>query len=131
VFVDSNILIYVAQETSPFHERAVAALLSAAEAGPVRINAVVFAEIAGSFTSASAVLEWLHDLEIEFAASSPEALFLASQAFLAYRETGGPRLSLLPDFFIGADAMLAGEALLTNDAKRYRTYFPELELITP
>lgn len=131
VFVDSNILIYVTQQCSPLHERAMAALANAAEAGPIRINQIVFAEVSGSFTSAAAVLAWLQDVQIEFAASMPEALFLASQAFLAYREKGGPRLSIVPDLFIGADAVMAGEALLTNDPKRYRTYFPELELITP
>jgi predicted nucleic acid-binding protein len=131
VFIDTSILIYVTRESSLLHERAVTALLNAVEAGPVRINQMVFAEIAGSFTSAAAVLAWLEDVQIEFAASTPESLFLASQAFLAYRDRGGPSLSILPDFFVGADAVLAGETLLTNDAKRYRTYFPDLELITP
>ena len=38
---------------------------------------------------------------------------------------------MLPDFFIGAHAAVMKLPLLTRDAKRYRTYFPTVELITP
>lgn len=39
--------------------------------------------------------------------------------------------SPLPDFFIGAHASLLGRPLATADVGRYRTYFPEINLITP
>jgi predicted nucleic acid-binding protein len=52
-------------------------------------------------------------------------------AFLAvrHRRRRGPRRSPLTDFYIGAHAAVAGLVLLTRDAKRYRTYFPGLEII--
>jgi predicted nucleic acid-binding protein len=35
------------------------------------------------------------------------------------------------DFFIGAHAVIAEVVLITRDARRYRTYFPEIALIAP
>jgi hypothetical protein len=55
----------------------------------------------------------------------------ASQAFLRYRRRRGADRSPLPDFYIGAHAMVAGMRLITRDESRYRTYFPGLVLITP
>ena len=60
-----------------------------------------------------------------------DAGFLAGKAFLRYRRARGTRSSPLPDFYIGAHAAIEGMALLTRDAKRYRTYYPKLELICP
>ena len=58
-------------------------------------------------------------------------LFLAGKVFQRYRAHGGSRTGVLPDFFIGAHAAVAGYLLLTRDATRYRTYFPKLALIAP
>jgi predicted nucleic acid-binding protein len=57
--------------------------------------------------------------------------FLAAQAFLTYRKSGGARTSPLPDFYIGAHAIVENLTLVTRDTARYRTYFPALRLITP
>ena len=59
------------------------------------------------------------------------ALFLAGQAFKTYRRRGGHRTSVLPDFFIGAHAAVLGAPLITRDARRYRSYFPTVDLIAP
>jgi predicted nucleic acid-binding protein len=59
------------------------------------------------------------------------AAFRAAQAFGAYRRAGGARTVVLPDFFIGAHASVLRVALLTRDAKRYRSYFPEATIIAP
>ena len=60
-----------------------------------------------------------------------EAGFLAGRAFLLYRRAGGVRRSPLPDFYIGAHATVAGYRLMTRDTRRYRTCFPDIELIAP
>jgi predicted nucleic acid-binding protein len=38
---------------------------------------------------------------------------------------------MLSDFFIGAHAAAEELPLLTRDARRYRNYFPTVQLITP
>jgi len=62
---------------------------------------------------------------------SCEAGWPAAQAFAAYRQRGGGRRTPLPDFYIGAHAVVEGLTLLTRDAARYRTYFSRLKLIAP
>ena len=57
--------------------------------------------------------------------------WLAAQAFVKYRRSGGSKGSPLPDFYIGAHAEVEGLTLVTRDAARFRTYFPTVTLITP
>ncbi len=48
-----------------------------------------------------------------------------------YRASGGARTTILADFLMGAHALVQRMALLTRDARRYKTYFPGLALISP
>ncbi|WP_396436680.1 type II toxin-antitoxin system VapC family toxin, partial [Limnohabitans sp.] len=56
---------------------------------------------------------------------------LAANVFRSYRQRGGTKTGVLPDFFIGAHAQADGYKLLTRDAGRYRSYFPDIDLISP
>ena len=60
-----------------------------------------------------------------------DALFLAGKAYLRYRRTGGHKTNVLADCFIGAHAAVLQCPILTRDGRRYRNYFPRVELITP
>jgi predicted nucleic acid-binding protein len=57
--------------------------------------------------------------------------FAAGKAFVRYRRGGGEKRSLMPDFYIGAHAAITGYRLLTRDVRRYRTYFPTIDIIAP
>jgi len=57
--------------------------------------------------------------------------WLAAQAFMKYRGSGGAKTSPLPDFYIGAHAEVDDLTLVTRDAARYKTYFPNVTLISP
>jgi hypothetical protein len=43
-----------------------------------------------------------------------DAGFLAGKAFLAYRRRGGAKRSLMPDFYVGAHAVVESMRLLTR-----------------
>jgi predicted nucleic acid-binding protein len=60
-----------------------------------------------------------------------EAAFLAGKCFLRYRRRGGGKATVLPDFLIGAHAAVEQLPLLTRDPRRFRDYYPTVELICP
>ena len=57
--------------------------------------------------------------------------WLAGQAYVKYRRSGGIRNAPLPDFYIGAHPEAEHLTLITRDATRYRTYFPSVVIIAP
>lgn len=73
----------------------------------------------------------LQDAGLVSAAVPRRALFLAGKAFQRYRSAGRIRTAVLPDFFIGAHAVISHSVLITRDSGRYRTYFPGIMLIAP
>jgi predicted nucleic acid-binding protein len=104
---------------------------AAALQGPLAINGVVYAELSVRFERIEDLDAVLEEAGIALREIPRAALFLAGKVFQRYRAAGGTRPGVLPDFFIGAHAVVAGMPLLTRDVQRYRTYFPALSLITP
>jgi predicted nucleic acid-binding protein len=131
IFVDTNVLIDVASGNPAWADWSHQALASAHARGPLLINAIVYAEFAIGFESQSECDVEIEKLDLTLAEIPSSAAFRAAQAFRSYRRGGGIRSSALPDFFIGAHASVAVAPLLTRDARRYRTYFPELALLAP
>ena len=127
--VDTNILIDILSRDPMWGARSLARFGERAAIGPMLIVDVIYAECATTFASAEHLSQALEALQVERAAMSEHALWLAAQAFRDYRKRGGVKTNVLPDFFIGAHASDAGIPLLTRDEGRYRTYFPEVELL--
>ncbi len=131
VLVDSNVLLDIVTADPEWLPWSQAALADALLAGAVAINQLVYAEVSISYQQSAELDAVLTRLRIQRIDLPWEAAHLAGQAFLKYRRQGGTRTSPLPDFYIGAHAQTAGLPLLTRDAKRYRTYFPKVSLLTP
>jgi predicted nucleic acid-binding protein len=95
------------------------------------INDIVYAEMSARIETEAEVEQALIELEVRLERVPIPALFLAGKVYSRYRSSDGIRTGVLPDFFIGAHAQALGCPLLTRDARRYRTYFPDVALITP
>jgi predicted nucleic acid-binding protein len=129
--VDSNVLLDILTDDETWHEWSTAALAAAADAGPLFINPIIYAEVSVRFSLIEELDEVLPRQVYRRLPLPWEAAFLAGKAFLRYRRRGGRRTSTLPDFFVGAHAAVEEIVLLTRDATRYRNYFPTLHLIAP
>jgi len=129
--VDTNVLLDIVTADPNWADWSIRQLDAASLQGPVVINDVVYAELSVRFATIEAVDTLLADADIEITAMPRAALFLAGKVFLRYRANRGTRTGVLPDFFIGAHAAVSRLTLLTRDARRYRTYFPSLQLSAP
>jgi predicted nucleic acid-binding protein len=127
--VDSNVLLDVITRDRTWQAWAENALREAAERSTLAINPIVFAEVSTKFDR----IEDVDAVLAEFAREPLpyEAGFLAGKAFLTYRRRGGATRSPMPDFYVGAHAVIGRMELLTRDPARYRTYFPALKVIAP
>ena len=129
--LDANVLLDVVTDDPTWAEWSQRQMAAAALQGPLFINPVIYAEVSVGFRR---IEEWeavLAAIAVKLAEIPRAALFLAGKAFRAYRSKGGRKGGILPDFFIGAHAAVAGLPLLSRDTGRYRTYFPTLQLIAP
>lgn len=129
VLVDSNVILDIITEDATWARWSETALREAAERANLTINPIIFGEVSLKF-------DRIEDADVALADFTRESLpyeagFLAGKAFLAYRRRGGTKRSPMPDFYVGAHALVAKMTLLTRDAARYRTYFPRLPLISP
>ena len=129
--IDTNVLLDLVTDDPVWAEWSIRQLDIAAVKGPLAINGVVYAELSVGFERIEDLDAVLEDAAIAVVEIPRPALFLAGKAFQRYRAAGGSRSGVLPDFFIGAHAAIAGLPLLTRDGQRYHTYFPSLSLIAP
>lgn len=129
--IDSNVLLDIITRDPRWFDWSVSALTSAAREGPIFLNPLVYAEVSVKFDDMSTLDEVLPASLLKRSPLPYPAAFLTGKAFLAYRRRGGQQRSPMPDFYIGAHAVVDNLTLVTRDASRYATYFPTLNLVSP
>lgn len=131
VLVDTNVLLDVVENDPTWVDWSLRHLRAQSQAHDLAINPVIYAELSLAFDSVGALDSTIAAMGLVVQDIPRPALFLAGRAYLRYRREGGQRSNVLPDFFIGAHAAVQGWGILTRDARRYRSYFPTVALITP
>ena len=131
ILVDTNVLLDVAESDPAWADWSQRQLEHLALTDTLTINPVIYTEFSIGYARIEEVEAVLAAVALPIAPMPREALFLAGKAFLQYRQRGGSRSGVLPDFLIGAHASVEGWRLLTRDIARYRSYFPGLQLIAP
>lgn len=131
VLVDTNVLVDVLQNDPQWADWSIAQMRAQAKLHALAINPVIYAEMSLSFSTLEALDGVVLTMALELREIPRPALFLAAKAFVQYRRRGGGKAQVLPDFFIGAHAVVEGWPLLTRDASRFRTYFPTLQVLAP
>lgn len=129
--VDTNVLLDIFNADAQWMAWSARQLHLARSSQGMAINMVVYAELAGHPNCPKQLDAVLQSLEIEVLSMNRASAKLAGKALYQYRQRGGQKSGVLPDFFIGAQAVSEGYRLLTRDAGRYKTYFPKIKLISP
>ena len=131
VLVDSNVILDIFLNDPNWADWSEGVLEELSAANRLFINPMIYAELSIGFERIEELESALRPTGLILLDIPKEALFLAGKVFLRYRKRRGKRRFPLPDFFIGAHAAVMELALLTRDARRYRSYFPSVRLIRP
>ena len=130
IAVDSSVLIEILIGATQA-EAAEDALRAALSLGPVLVCDVVVAEVCSSLRDGDQSMQTLEDMGIRFSEVERKSAIRAGEMQRRYRARGGARQRTVPDFIVGAHALLQCSALITRDAGFFRDYFKGLKVIVP
>ena len=131
IAIDSSVIIDLLSNDAGTAEGAEASLRQSLTIGPVVVCDVVLAEITTALRDGAQVLGALEDMGIGYVAVESKSAVRAGEMQRRYRQRGGRRERTVPDFLVGAHALLQCDALITRDAGFFRDYFKGLKLIVP
>ena len=131
VLIDSCVLLDLFTDDIHWADWSESILEQYSQTNTLYINSIVYTEISIGFEKIEELEAAIENLGIKVLEVPREALFLTGKAFIQYRRNKGTKNAPLPDFFIGAHAAVAKLDLITRDLSKYKTYFPQVNLIYP
>lgn len=131
IAIDSSVVIDLLTDAAGLAESAEASLRQALSVGPVVVCDVVLTEVVTALKNGAEALDALEAMGIAYAATESRSAIRAGEMQRRYRQRGGRRERTVPDFLVGAHAMLQCSALITRDDAFFRDYFKGLRLIVP
>ncbi|MFN0182578.1 MAG: type II toxin-antitoxin system VapC family toxin [Aquabacterium sp.] len=136
IAVDTSVLVDLLGD-SPHADAVLDCLRAAMQQGPVVACDVVLSEVVAGFGRSAQLMETLEDAGIAFSPLEQRSAVRAGEMQRRYNErarAAGRRVSsprTVPDFLIGAHALLQCHGLITRDAGFFRDYFKGLKVIVP
>ena len=136
IAVDTSVLVDFIGD-GPAASAAEEALRAALMEGPVVACEVVVTEVVAGLGHGDVVMEVLDEVGIGFSPLELRSAVRAGEMQRRYKQRlrsgSGPTLAqrTVPDFLIGAHALLQCQGLITRDADFYRDYFKGLKVIVP
>ncbi len=131
VLVDSCVLLDLFTNDLNWGDWSESILEQYSQKNTMYINSIAYTEVSMGFKNIEDVESAISNLGIKVLEIPREALFLAGKIYIEYRKNRGTKHSPLPDFFVGAHALVSNFDLITRDLGKYSTYFPKLKLIHP
>lgn len=131
VLVDSNIILDVFLNDPNWADWSETTLEKHIHHTTLYINSIVYSEVSIGFVLIEDLESAIAKAGFQMLEIPKEALFLAGKVYLKYKKREGVKRTPLPDFYIGAQAAVLNLELITRDVSRYRSYFPNVKLITP
>jgi predicted nucleic acid-binding protein len=136
IAVDTSVLIDLLGD-DPRADAAEACLRMALGRGPVVVCDVVVSEVTAGLGHGTQVMDALEEMGVTYFAIEQRAAVRAGEMQRKYKErlrAGGQSADTrrtIPDFLVGAHALLQCTGLITRDAGFFREYFKGLKVITP
>ena len=130
IAIDSSVIVDLLTDEAAA-EGAEASLRLSLAIGPVVVCDVVLAEITTALRDGAEALGVLEEMGIVHMPVESRAAVRAGEMQRRYRQRGGMRQRTVPDFIVGAHALLQCKGLITRDADFFRDYFKGLKVIVP
>jgi predicted nucleic acid-binding protein len=129
--VDTSILLDVFLPDKAFADDSSRLLKLAYDEGALIMCDIVYAELVPQFQERSLLDSTLATINVALSSVDNDVAYLAGKKWGLYRKSGGTRKRIITDFLIGAHAVTKAERFLTRDRGFYKSYFPELKILTP
>jgi len=129
--VDSSVLLDVFTGAGPFLQNSQNALRRALAEGSLIAGEVVWAEVRSNFPSDRAFEDAMNQLGVQYCPTPDSAALEAGRAWSEYRQAGGKRQQLIPDFLVASHAVMLADRLLTRDRGFSKRYFQKLDVWDP
>ncbi len=136
IAIDSPILIDLLGDAAGA-DAAESCLRQALAAGPVVLCDVVISEITAGLGHGAEIMDVVSEMGLRYLPLEQRAAVRAGEMQRRYDErlrARGDRVArprTIPDFIVGAHALLQCSALITRDAGFFRDYFKGLRIIEP